>query len=199
MSQFAMRMSPGAGIQGIAKNLSDLAKCLDPFGMLPNVKFGRDASCCEIPETECPPHCVCEFHWKAQQGSTVQANIQVTNTGSATRNFTFTATPFTGPGNVSSSIQLSPPSANLAPQQSVTVAASLVLTQDFQPGARYTSEVHIDGAYQPAVCVTLDVQPATCEQCNVQAGDPPVRIRAHHWYDHFQCEEPCLPAQDRKG
>lgn len=30
-----------------------------------------------------------------------------------------------------------------------------------------------------------------CCTCEVVLGDPPVRIRAHHWYDHFQCTERC--------
>ncbi len=199
MSQFAIKFAPGAGVQRVAKNLVEVVNLLDPFQILPNVKIDRKASCCEIPETECPPHCVCDFHWKSQQGGTVQANIRVTNTGSATRVFTFTATPFTGPSNVASSIQLSPPSATLAPHQFVNVTASLVVTQDFQPGGQYRAEIHIDGAYKQAVCVTLDVQPEECMQCHVQAGDPPVRVRAHHWYDHFQCEEPCVPTQHHKG
>jgi len=151
-------------------------------------------NCCEIPETECPPRCVCEIRWKACQGGTVQANVQVTNTGSATRNFVFSATPFSGPGNPTAAIQVSPGTATVAPNTSVNVAVSFSVPADFQSGSQYTAEFRVYGAYEQCVCIILRIEPPTScapERCEVRAGDIPVRIRAHNWYDHFQCIEPC--------
>ena len=151
-------------------------------------------NCCEIPETECPPRCVCEIRWKACQGGAVQATVQVTNTGSATRNFVFSATPFSGPGNPTAAIQVSPQTATVAPNTSVNVAVSFSVPADFQSGSQYTAELRVYGAYEQCVCIILDIEPPTScapERCEVRAGDIPVRIRAHNWYDHFQCTEPC--------
>jgi len=165
---------------------------------LPKVEISRfQEPCCEIPQTECPPRCVCEIQWKICQGGTVQANIQVTNTGSQPRHFTFSATPFSGPGNPQTKIQLSTQSANLGRNESVNVGAALTVTSDFQSGGQYVAEIRIAGAYEQCVRITLDVASAsaivdcTPKHCEVKAGDLPVRIRAHHWYDHFQCTEPC--------
>lgn len=165
---------------------------------LPKIEISRfQEPCCEIPETPCPPRCVCEIHWKICPGSTVHADIQVTNTGSQPRHFTFSASPFSGPGNPQAKIQLSTQSANLARHESVNVGAALTVGSDFQPGGQYVAEVRIVGAYEQCVRITLDVASTSAivdcspRRCEVQAGDLPVRIRAHHWYDHFQCTEPC--------
>jgi hypothetical protein len=165
---------------------------------LPKVELARfPEPCCEIPETPCPPRCVCEIHWRVCPGSTVHADIQVTNTGSQPRHFTFSAGPFSGPGNPPAKIQLSTQSAHLGRHDSVTVGASLTVTADFQAGAQYVAEVRIVGAYEQCVRIVLDVASAGAivdcgpRRCEVSAGDLPVRIRAHRWYDHFQCTEPC--------
>jgi hypothetical protein len=165
---------------------------------LPKIEIpSRRRNCCEIPETECPPRCVCEIRWKACPGGNVQAYIRVTNTGTQTRHFTFTVTPFSGPGNPATMVQLSTSGASLAPNASVTITAVLTVAADFQPGGQYAAELQIYGAYEQCVRMMLDVAPPTArdcavECCEVRAGDLPFRIRAHQWYDHFQCTEPCV-------
>jgi hypothetical protein len=79
-----------------------------------------------------------------------------------------------------------------------------------QAGAQYVAEVRIVGAYEQCVRLVLDVAAkgavVDCgpSRCEVAAGDLPVRIRAHRWYDHFQCTEPCTellprtPDQDHR-
>ena len=127
----------------------------------------------------------------------MQAHIHITNTGTQTRNFTFAATPFSGPGNPATRVQISASGATLAPYASINVTAVLTVAPDFQPGGRYDAELVIHGAYEQCVRMTLDVAPPTgkdcaVERCEVRAGDLPVRIRAHQWYHHFQCVEPCV-------
>jgi hypothetical protein len=166
---------------------------------LPKIETPRlSKCCCEIPETECPPRCVCDICWKACPGGVVQADIRVTNTGSATREFTFDFTPFSGPGNPAAKVHVSPSSASLAPHASANVAVAFTVPNDFQHGRRYTAELRVYGVYEQCVRMTLDVEPPTgkdccaAEHCEVRADDLPTRIRAHHWYDHFQCTEPCV-------
>jgi hypothetical protein len=223
MNRVSLKIAPGADLQALLQELAKLgptlmfelgpklvsmsAKTTRDFveaagelitATLPKIEIPRlPKHCCEIPETECPPRCVCDIRWRACPGGTVQATIQVTNTGSTTRNFTFIATPFSGPGNPATPVQVSPSSASLAPNASVNVAAVLTVTADFQPGGHYAAELRIYGVYEQCVSVTLDVEPATAkdcasQHCEVRAGDLPVRIRAHQWYDHFRCTEPCV-------
>lgn len=222
MSRASLKVTPGADLQALLRELAALGpKLMFELGpklvsmsarttrdfveaagelitnTLPKVEIpSLPGRCCEIPETECPPRCVCDIRWKACPGGAVQATIQVTNTGSAARNFTFTATPFSGPGNPATAVQVAPPDASLVPGASVTVTAALTVTAAFQPGGHYTAEIRVNGAYEQCVRITLDIEtPAAkdcaCEHCEVRAGDPPVRIRAHQWYEHFQCTEPC--------
>ena len=178
---------------------------------LPRIEISRLSDpCCEIPETPCPPRCVCEIHWTVCPGGTAHADIRVTNTGSQPRTFAFSASPFSGPGNPSTGVQLSTQSASLPRHDSVTVGVNVPVGADFQAGAQYVAEVRIGGAYEQCVRLVLDVaakgavMDCGASRCEVAAGDLPVRIRAHRWYDHFQCTEPCTellprtPDQDHR-
>jgi len=218
MNRVSVKVRPGADLTLLIGTFAELGRQLVSFSTataldflngaqdlvtsagLPGTQISARGSssfmrpCCEIPETECPPKCACNIDWSTASGNDISANVTVTNTGSQTRNFTFTAAPFSGPGNPKDSIGLSPASAILAPGQSITVAAALTVGSDFQPGQKYTSEIHVLGSYPQCVCVTLNIDcPQQSHHCKVEQGDPPVRIRAHYWYDHFQCEEPCFP------
>ena len=160
---------------------------------LPKIEIARPRMMplCDIPETECPPRCVCEIEWHACRGEKLQATISVKNTSKTARLFQFTAAPIMGPGSPAVPIQLSPANANLSPNQSVIVTATLTANDQFQHGQTYTSEVLINGAYEQCVRIIIHVDPEETPHCEVEQGEIPTRIRAHRWYDHFQCEEPC--------
>ncbi len=53
-------------------------------------------TCCEIPETECPPRCVCQIVWYAARGEHVKATMTLTNTAKKTQTFSIAAAPFKG-------------------------------------------------------------------------------------------------------
>ena len=163
---------------------------------LPNLSPSKRVGCCEIPETHCPPRCVCEICWEACYGERREATVRVTNSSpKQTRTFEFEATPFQGPANPGLSPKVSPASATLKPGESVTVTLEFAPTDAFQSGQTYSAEVLIKGAYEQCVCVRLKVYSCKQGHCEVCQGDPPVRIRAHQWYDHFQCIEPCYPVR----
>jgi len=149
---------------------------------------------CAIPETECPPRCVCDVTWEASPGETPSLTLRLTNASTSTRTFQLQATPFTGPSGSPGTLTLSPTSLTL--QGGQTGIANAKFTVPNVPEDDYHAEVVIKGAYEQCVQVRLRVR---CKKacgdehctCDVVQGDPPVRIRAHHWYHHFQCTEPC--------
>lgn len=157
---------------------------------LPSFGAGRP---CEIPETECPPRCVCEVVWEASPGETPTINMRVKNSSSLKRTFHIHATPFQGSGGSPGTIAVDPTSVELDPGHSRVVSAKFEVPQTAD--GDYDAEILVTGAYEQCVCVRLRVR---CEKvcgdehcfCNVEQGDP-VRIRAHRWYDHFQCTELC--------
>lgn len=156
----------------------------------------RGQSVCEIPETECPPRCICDVTWEATLGETPSLTVRVTNSGGAARSFQLHATPFAGPVGSPGTIKLAPASLNLQPGNSGIVDAKFTVPNKTLEGD-YRSEIIVTGAYEQCVRVLLKVRcKKTCGDehcfCDVVQGDPPVRIRAHHWYDHFQCIEPCV-------
>jgi hypothetical protein len=167
-------------------------------GGLSDLSSSKRSACCGIPETDCPPRCACEVHWEASPGEHLRSTIRVTNTSEKqTRNFQFTATAFQGPGNPQVRLTVSPSSATLEPGQSALVTAEFTPTDAFQPGQTYKAEVLIEGAYEQCVCFEFEPLREMQAECEVKQGDPPTQLRAHQWFDHFQCAEPCFPAHEK--
>ncbi|MDP9106609.1 MAG: hypothetical protein M3N49_11840 [Candidatus Eremiobacteraeota bacterium] len=155
--------------------------------------------CCEIPETECPTRCIGPIEVGAMTGQTVSAVISVVNRSSSPRNFTFSATPFQC-GSSSALFAFTPAALTLAAGASGYTVASLTIPVTFAKG-EYQDEIIVTGAYEQCVGVELEVG---CEEmrsakAEVVQLDAPFRIRAHRWYDHFQCVEPCGPQHHGPG
>lgn len=149
------------------------------------------SGCCDIPETSCPPRCVCELTLEGARGDTLAGTITVTNTRKTNQVFTLGAKPFHGPeGATTASPSLSSPSVSLAPGESATIAVKVQAGEAFAAGETYRADVTIAGLYEQCVCVTLRTR--TRPHCDVSQGEIPTHIRAHRWYDHFQCEELCF-------
>jgi hypothetical protein len=175
---------------------------------MPDLRTLRPRDMCEIPETECPPRCVCDVTWEASPGEVLGLTVRVTNASKAARTFHLHATPFTGAGESPGTITLAPASLSL-PAGHAGVANTTFTVPNI-PAGDYEAEILVQGAYEQCVRVKLKVRcEKTCGEerctCEVVQGDPPVRIRAHHWYDHFQCTEPCVellrrpPGADQRG
>ena len=146
---------------------------------------------CEIPETECATRCIGPIELGAMTGQTVTAVVRVVNRAAVARTFTFSATPFTS-GTSSAQFAFAPPSLSLAPGASGFTVASLTIPVNFTRG-EYQAQIVVAGAYEQCVAVELevgceDMRSATAEIVQLDAA---FRVRAHRWYDHFQCSEPC--------
>ena len=169
---------------------------------LPDMQSLRPKDMCAIPETACPPRCVCEVVWEASPGETPGLTVRVTNASKSSRTFNLHATPFIGSGASPGTMTLAPQSLSLPPGSAGAVNATFTVPQ--VPEGEYDAEIVVRGAYEQCVRVTLNVK---CEKtsgkervtCEVVQGDPPVRIRAHHWYDHFQCTESCVESSHRSA
>ena len=103
------------------------------------------------------------------------------------------STPFAS-GTSNAQFAFAPLQLDLAPGTSGFTTASLAIPVAFAKGD-YEAKIVVTGAYEQCVDVELEVG---CEQmrsasADVVQVDAPYRIRAHHWYDHFQCMEPCGP------
>jgi hypothetical protein len=151
--------------------------------------------CCTIPETECPPRCVGPIDLGAMTGQTVTAVVTVVNRAAAARTFAFGSTPYQY-GTSSASFTFAPATLALAPGTSGSTVASLTIPTDFVQGT-YDAEILVNASpgYEQCVRVRLEVgcKDARSAHAEVVQLDAPFRIRAHQWYDHFQCYEPCEP------
>lgn len=176
--------------------LSGAGKCAPTMAKRPS------SACCTIPETDCPPRCVCEITWEAARGEKLRCSIRVVNSSMKARTFHLSATAFSGPSSAgNATVALAPQTLQLAGGSSGVVEAGFAVPDEMEPGD-YEAEIIVRGAYEQCVRVLLRLAKkpgcrpdmAHC-RCEITQGDPPVRIRAHHWYDHFQCTEPCVPAR----
>jgi hypothetical protein len=167
---------------------------------LPDIQALRPKDMCAIPETECPPRCVCEVAWEGSPGEMPGLTVRVTNASKSARTFNLHATPFIGAGGSAGTMTLAPQSLSLSAGASGAVNATFTIPN--VPEGEYDAEIVVQGAYEQCVRVILKVQCAKTSGkerglCEVVQGDPPIRMRAHHWYDHFQCTEPCVQAGHR--
>jgi hypothetical protein len=195
------------GLRDLVQRLGDtMAPALSQSLKSPQVRAGRrrcGCGCCEIPEQECPPRCVCEICWEAASDEELTCTVRVRNASSRTRTFELSATELAGPAGTIAAFTVTPAELTLAPGRAGLAQATFTVPETAE--GSYEGEILIHGAYEQCVCLQVTVREprkCTCGQqrcrcgqqccvCEVVQGDPPVRIRAHHWYDHFQCSERC--------
>jgi hypothetical protein len=160
--------------------------------------------CCGIPEQACPPRCVGEVKWEAADGDELRALIRVRNISATTRTFTFESAELVGWGGTLGAMSISPAQLVLDSGMSDVIEATLTVPGGAEKG-KYEGEILVRGAYEQCVRAVAKVvkkksahgQPTAA--CEVEQGAPPVRIRAHSWYDHFQCTEPCTGGEARQA
>jgi len=194
------------GLRDLGQRLGEvLSPAISEFHNSPRIRASQPrCGCCEVPQRDCPPRCVCEVCWEASFGEELTCIVRVRNVSSRTRTFDFSATELTGPAGTLAGLTVTPAQLILAPDRSGLAQGSLTLPENAAEGS-YEGEIQILGAYEQCVRLRVTVKGTrncTCGQrecccrqkcctCEVVQGDPPVRIRAHHWYDHFQCTERC--------
>lgn len=193
----SMAALPMNAMPAISSAVSSLGAAMPSTSSI--LRPGSCSCCCEIPETECPPRCVCRIHWNAARGEHVNATITLTNTAQDAQAFNIAATSFKGSeGDTGVKVSVTPATVTLNPNQSAAIAVDLDVIDKFESGKAYEAEITLTGKYEQCVQVCLTVRPAHSHHCEVRQGNIPTHIRAHRWYDHFQCEEPCFePATSR--
>lgn len=158
-------------------------------------QHGKDEPCCGIPEGKCPDACVCRIYWQGCPGDSFKYRIQVTNTSKTKREFVLKAMPFPC---TEAEVKVAPDKQTLAQDESFQAEASFTIPDDLVAGC-YVGRIKVIGAYEQyiQVCLTVGSRHACC--CHIEQGDIPKRVRAHHWYHHFQCEETCFEPAAKAG
>ncbi|MDC0664125.1 COG1470 family protein [Marinobacter sp. SS21] len=148
---------------------------------------GKGEPCCGIPEQSCPDPCVCRIVWEGCPGDSFQYRLQITNTSTHQREFTLTPLPF---GCTEDTVTVAPDKKTLAQDESFQAVVGFTIP-DQLAGGRYLARIKLTGAYEQIILVCLTVRPRQACCCHIEQGDIPKRIKAHHWYHHFQCIEDC--------
>ncbi|WP_166263954.1 hypothetical protein [Marinobacter caseinilyticus] len=158
-------------------------------------RHDKHQPCCGIPETRCPSACVGRIHWTGCPGDSFQYQVQVTNTADVEREFTLTAMPFPC---TKETVKVFPDKKTLAPGESLTAVISFTVPETFA-GSTYSARITVAGAYDQFIQVWLVVRPKQACCCHIEQGEIPKRIKAHHWFNHFQCEEDCFKPSKQAG
>lgn len=148
------------------------------------------ASFCKIPETHCPPRCICAVDWCGSVGDRLTHHVVLTNSGKHRRNFELVALPFSC---TEVKVRIHKDFATLAPGESLKTSIEFTIPEGFA-GQTLMAEVLVRGAYEQSICITLDVKSIAQACCDIHQGEIPTRIKAHQWFHHFQCEVPCFDA-----
>jgi hypothetical protein len=164
---------------------------------LPGLGTLRLRRMCEIPETQCPPKSLGTICWHGCGGTTLTQTIRLTNTSGNAHVFTLSATPFAEPGGTAAPISLNPDHLELSGGATDFAKASMKIPDKF-PAGHYQTKILVIGAYEQYIDVELRV--CSQQDCTLEVaqGDIPVHIKAHRWYHHFQCVEPCFPPAKRR-
>lgn len=130
--------------------------------------------------------------WKIDRGVVPEAQVALRNAGNAAQNFRIEATPWLGPDGAAASLAISTHTIDLGPAESTMIDLRMLNTQALRPGQEYQCELVVRGFHEQRLAVRCMVHQDPNGYVEVSQGELPTRIRAHHWYDHFQCTEPCV-------
>lgn len=181
-------LGPKLLIETVKSMSGFIEQAIDTSVKLPRALSIIPLQTCGIPEIDCPPRCVCQITWEASNNERLQCKIKVTNSSDNQRLFTIRALPFPNPAGT---IQISPDRISLAPGETGLAVASYAVPAQLSPGT-YKTEILVTGAYEQCISIILEVIGTQQCECHVVQGEIPKKIHAHHWYDHFQCEDPCF-------
>jgi hypothetical protein len=138
------------------------------------------------------PHtCKEAIDWKIERHVVPEAAISVHNAGRAVQSFQFEPQALVGLAAGAARLVVWPDSLQLGAGQSGVARVKLQGSVDLSPGQSYHGTVRVLGYYEQNIETRTRVEPDPTGHVEVEQGEAPTRIRAHHWYDHFQCTDAC--------
>ncbi len=135
--------------------------------------------------------------WKIERGVEPTASLTIRNEGTETRSFAIASTPWVGPGGAAASLNASPPTVDLASGQTAVVELKMLGSAALSPGQEYRCEVVVDGFEESRIDARCMIKTDPTDHADAEQGEFPTRIRAHQWYEHFQCTEDCVVPRER--
>ncbi len=160
-------------------------------GMMSSLQNAGSAStgrmgCCRIPPPCWLPQPIGDVTSHVCPGATAVVRVCVSNCSFAPRTITVEA-----PAN--SGISVTPGSLNLGPKEKGCFTISFPVDANKSDCGEWTHYILVRGCRLHYLLWTVTVDKrggCTCHEVDVE--DCPDYI--HHWYDHFYCYRPCLPA-----
>jgi hypothetical protein len=140
------------------------------------------------------PHiCKDAIDWKIERHVVPEGAISIHNAGRSVQSFSLEAEDLVGLSVGGARLVVWPDSLQLGAGQVGVAKVKLQGSGDLSPGQSYVGSVRVTGHYEQRIQTRTFVEPDPAGHVEVEQGEAPTRIRAHHWYDHFQCTEACQP------
>lgn len=138
------------------------------------------------------PHiCKEAIDWKIERHVVPEGAISVHNAGRSVQSFQFEPQALVGLAVGAARLEVWPDALQLGGGQSGVARIKLQGSADLSPGQSYLGAVRVLGYYEQSIETRTFVEPDPAGHLEVEQGEAPTRIRAHHWYDHFQCTDLC--------
>jgi hypothetical protein len=131
--------------------------------------------------------------WEVERGVTPVAHLRLASPRHERGVFELRITPLVGVNAEAAELALSAARIELEPGGHGVVRLQLSNSAALGPTQRYHAALSIEGGRVPRIPISLIIKPDPHAHVEVSQGDFPTRLRAHHWYDHFQCSLPCGP------
>ena len=132
-----------------------------------------------------------KLNWSIQRGMEAEAQLVLRNLGEGGHTFHIESTPWVGIDADAAALELSTDALHLSGGERGVVQLRLKNSQSFRPCQTYHCEIVVRGYQEQRVQLSCKVERDPSAHLEIEQGEAPQRVRAHHWYDHFQCTEPC--------
>ena len=162
-------------------------------GSLTDALVERRGDCCEIPTPCWLPQPSGKCVLTLAPGDSGIIALKVENCDWVPHTYVISAT-----GHLAGLLAITPTTLLLHPLEVATAFVKVSIPATALPGTTVVGPVLIRGCRIHAVKVVVHVAAASLAvKCAPKVRDCPDNI--HHWYDHFYCPRPCLPAVREPG
>lgn len=153
----------------------------------------RREDCCRIPTPCWLPQPSGKCVLTIAPGDSAVIALKVSNCDWVPHTYVVSAT-----GHLAGLLSIMPTTLLLHPLEEQVVHVKVAIPAAALPGMTVIGPILVRGCRIHAVKVVVHVAAATVPaKCTPHVSDCPDNV--HHWYDHFYCPRPCLPAVREPG
>jgi hypothetical protein len=170
--------------------MNEAGGVLSSIGLNPSAAKKKDCNCCP-PKEDCPPHCLLIIARSAHPGERILVPFSIRNYCGGPKRYRVGVRPLMDrQGNPApSQPQLDKTEVNLQQNQAITVVMAIDLSQGYQPGNSYETEIVIrEQDINQNICFRLDVESFIDVPEARPLDEKKYGSHFQSWQSHYYCE-----------